>query len=59
MTQQLETTLSEAFSKVLLTDEQAAGILQKMAELFVDSAPEVREAFLVAANQIITGVDTP
>lgn len=52
-------TLSQAFSHVMLSNEEAAGILNKMAEMFTDIDPDIREAFISAANEVASGVDTP
>jgi hypothetical protein len=53
-----EVSLSEAFDLVLLSPQQASGILTKLAEQFSDSGPEVKEAFLQASQLVLQGSET-
>ena len=48
-----DTTMHNAFDLVIVSQEQASAILNKMAELFTDAAPEVRDAFLHAAQDVL------
>jgi hypothetical protein len=48
-------SMAEAFENVVVTREQAAQILNRLAEMFTDSGPEIREAFLTGANAVLAG----
>ena len=54
-----EISWHDATELVILTREQASGILSKMAEQFSDVSADVRQAFLDASQAVLEEPEIP